>query len=194
MPSSPTHPAPKLPNKTKAPAPVVFYEAHNYSPEESVGNLMRQILGVLAEDIELHLAHTDLTNAQWMPLYKVFSGQASSVAELARQCHLDTGAMTRMLDRLEAKGLCQRVRSDTDRRVVNIALTDAGNQAAQDIPRVLSGVQNTHLAGFNAEEFETLKGFLRRILANAQTAAAQPAPLSSHQLSPEPDPGATDAL
>jgi DNA-binding MarR family transcriptional regulator len=172
----------------------VFYEAHNYRPEESVGNLMRQILGALADNIELHLAHTDLTNAQWMPLYKVFSGQASSVAELARQCHLDTGAMTRMLDRLEAKGLCQRVRSDTDRRVVNIALTDAGRQAAQDIPRVLSGVQNTHLAGFNAQEFETLKGFLRRILANAQTPAAQPAPTRNPPFSTEPDSGATDAL
>ena len=194
MPSSPPSSAPKTPSTSQAPAPTVFYEAHNYRPEESVGNLMRQILGALADNIELHLAHTDLTNAQWMPLYKVFSGQASSVAELARQCHLDTGAMTRMLDRLEAKGLCQRVRSDTDRRVVNIALTDAGKQAAQDIPRVLSGVQNTHLAGFNAQEFETLKGFLRRILANAQTSAAQPAPTLPPHFSSEQDPGATDAL
>jgi DNA-binding MarR family transcriptional regulator len=194
MPSSPPSSAPKTPRTSQAPAPTVFYEAHNYRPEESVGNLMRQILGALADNIELHLAHTDLTNAQWMPLYKVFSGQASSVAELARQCHLDTGAMTRMLDRLEAKGLCQRVRSDTDRRVVNIALTDAGKQAAQDIPRVLSGVQNTHLAGFNAQEFETLKGFLRRILANAQTPAAQPTPTLSSHFSSEQDPGATDAL
>lgn len=194
MPSTPASSSPQKPRKTQAPAPVVFYEAHNYSPEESVGNLMRQILGALADNIELHLSHTDLTNAQWMPLYKVFSGQASSVAELARQCHLDTGAMTRMLDRLEAKGLCQRVRSDTDRRVVNIALTDAGKQAAQDIPRVLSGVQNTHLAGFNAQEFETLKGFLRRILANAQTSAAQPAPTLPPHFSSEQDPGATDAL
>ena len=194
MPSSPPSSAPKTPRTSQAHAPTVFYEAHNYRPEESVGNLMRQILGALADNIELHLAHTDLTNAQWMPLYKVFSGQASSVAELARQCHLDTGAMTRMLDRLEAKGLCQRVRSDTDRRVVNIALTDAGKQAAQDIPRVLSGVQNTHLAGFNAQEFETLKGFLRRILANAQTPAAQPTPTLSSHFSSEQDPGATDAL
>ena len=175
MPSSPPSSAPKTPRTRQAPAPTVFYEAHNYRPEESVGNLMRQILGALADNIELHLAHTDLTNAQWMPLYKVFSGQASSVAELARQCHLDTGAMTRMLDRLEAKGLCQRVRSDTDRRV-------------------LSGVQNTHLAGFNAQEFETLKGFLRRILANAQTSAAQPTPTLSSHFSSEQDPGATDAL
>ena len=91
------------------------------------------------------------------------------MAELARECHLDAGAMTRTLDRLEAKGLCRRVRSQADRRVVHIELTDAGRLAAAGIPAVLSRVQNAHLAGFSVEEFETLKAFLRRILGNAQT-------------------------
>jgi DNA-binding MarR family transcriptional regulator len=84
---------------------------------------------------------------------------------------LDAGAMTRMLDRLEAKALCKRVRSETDRRVVNIELTAAGTKAASDIPRILSGVQNAHLAGFNTQEFETLREYLRRILNNAQSIA-----------------------
>ena len=94
------------------------------------------------------------------------------MAELARECTLDAGAMTRTLDRLEAKGLCKRVRSETDRRVVNIELTPAGTQAASDLPEILSGVQNAHLAGFSAEEFQTLRDYLRRILNNAQTIAS----------------------
>ena len=155
----------------KTPPECIFYRAESYTPEDSVGYLMRQILGMVSQDIERHLAHTDLTNAQWIPLYKVYSRQASTVAELARQCHLDAGAMTRTLDRLEAKGLCKRVRSETDRRVVNIELTPAGTQAASDIPEILSGVQNAHLTGFNAEEFETLREYLRRILNNAQSIA-----------------------
>jgi DNA-binding MarR family transcriptional regulator len=91
------------------------------------------------------------------------------VAELARECQLDAGAMTRTLDRLEAKGLCRRERSDSDRRVVNINLTDAGRTAAAEIPHVLSRVQNANLSGFSTDEFETLKGYLRRILVNGQT-------------------------
>lgn len=149
--------------------PPCFYQAKNYRPEESVGYLMRQILNGLAQDVEQQLAHTDLTNAQWIPLHKLHSGQASTVAELARECRLDAGAMTRTLDRLEAKGLCKRVRSEADRRVVHIELTDAGKTAAADIPHALSRVQNNSLSGFSQEEFETLKGFLRRILANGQT-------------------------
>ncbi len=145
-----------------------FYRADAYATDESVGYLMRRVVTAVAQEIDRELASCDLTNAQWLPLFKLFLGKASTVAELARECHLDAGAMTRLLDRLEAKGLCRRVRSVGDRRVVNIELTDEGQVAAQRIPGVLSRVQNAHLTGFSVEEFETLKGLLRRILNNAQ--------------------------
>ncbi|MBI2750749.1 MAG: MarR family transcriptional regulator [Burkholderiales bacterium] len=149
------------------PAPVDFYRANGYRPEESAGYLMRQILNTVSQEVDLQLAHTGLTNAQWIPLFKLFVGQASTPAELARECRLDAGAMTRTLDRMEAKGLCRRERSASDRRVVTITLTEAGREAAQVIPEVLSRVQNAHLAGFSRDEFELLKSFLRRILVNA---------------------------
>lgn len=156
--------------------PAAFYCAKGYRPEDSMGYLMRQILNGVAQQIEDQLSHTELTNAQWIPLFKLYMGTASTVAELARECQLDAGAMTRTLDRLEAKGLCRRARSDTDRRVVNINLTDAGRSAAAEIPHVLSHVQNANLLGFSTEEFETLKGFLRRILANGQAIKKESTP------------------
>jgi DNA-binding MarR family transcriptional regulator len=154
-----------------------FYCTRDYVPEDSIGYLMRRVLGLVAQEVERQLEASDLTNAQWVPLLKLFMGSASTVAELARECHLDAGAMTRLLDRLEAKGLCQRVRSVADRRVVNIELTPAGREAARGIPAVLCQIQNAHLAGFSSEEFETLKGFLRRILDNAQAQASIQAPI-----------------
>jgi DNA-binding MarR family transcriptional regulator len=160
------NPAPSSPTRTKA--PEAFYCAKDYRPEDSMGYLMRQILNGVAQQVELQLAHTELTNAQWIPLFKLYMGKASTVAELARECQLDAGAMTRTLDRLEAKDLCRRVRSESDRRVVNIALTGAGRIAAAEIPHVLSRVQNANLSGFSSQEFETLKSYLRRILANGQ--------------------------
>lgn len=154
-------------SSTDSNATALFYNATDYRPEESAMYLMRQILTLVAQEVELLLQPAGLTNAQWIPLFKLYSGHASTAAELARACNLDGGAMTRTLDRLEAKGLCQRVRSDQDRRIVHIELTEAGRLAAQNIPAVLSAVQNAHLAGFTPEEFATLKEFLRRILANA---------------------------
>ena len=108
--------------------------------------------------------------------FKLYRGCSSTVAELARECDHDAGSMTRMLDRLEAKDLCQRVRSVADRRVVNIELTPNGVAAAQEIPAILSKVQNNYLSGFTLEEWQTLQGYLRRILETAQTLNANAAP------------------
>jgi len=158
------------------PEPVNFYQLENYRPEDSVGYLMRQILASMAHEIDTQLADSDLTNAQWMPILKLHLGHASTVAELARACDLDTGAMTRLLDRLEAKGLCKRIRSETDRRVVNIALTAVGTEVAKGIPQVLCNVLNRHLRGLSAEEFSTLKNLLTRVRANTIEAGVAHAP------------------
>lgn len=158
-------------------AAIEFYCAEGYIPETGVGYLIRQVMTAVAQEVERQLEPSDLTNAQWVPLFKLFIGKASTVAELARECQLDAGAMTRLLDRLETKGLCRRVRSVADRRVVNIELTPAGREAAAGIPAVLCRVQNAHLAGFSLEEFQTLKSFLRRILDNAHAQpGSQPVP------------------
>lgn len=168
-----------IPKATSAPAdavrrPPVFYRAESYSTEESIGYLMRRIVTAVGQAVETRMCEPGSpTYPQWVPLYKLHAGAATTVAELARACELDTGAMTRLLDRLEAKGLCRRVRSLEDRRVVNIELTDEGRAAAKEVPYVLSRVQNEHLAGFTAEEWEQLKGYLRRILDNAQALAAR---------------------
>lgn len=145
----------------------VFYRPDSYKPEDSIGYLMRRILDTVADAVEDELEPEGLTNAQWMPLVKLLMGHASTVAELARQCRLDVGGMTRMLDRLETKGLVRRERSLEDRRVVNLALTPEGLVAAGKIPAVLCGVQNAHMRGFTEEEFTLLRSMLRRILENA---------------------------
>ena len=159
-------------DESKACLAVEFYKALGYDPQQSVGYMMRRILSTVALEVERELETSDLTNAQWVPLLKLYMGSATTVAELARECELDAGAMTRLLDRIEAKGLCKRVRSSQDRRVVNLELTPAGLDAAQKIPSVLCRVQNAHLAGFTETEWETLKGLLTRILSNAQAIQA----------------------
>jgi len=149
-----------------------FYRPENYLPHDSVAFLMRQTLAAMAAEVDRRLEPCGLTSAQWVPLLMLHMGQASMVAELARQCHLDAGGMTRLLDRLEAKGLVRRVRSSADRRVVNLELTPEGREAAKGIPAILCGVQNAALSGFTEQEWQTLRQLLARMLANAQ--ALQP--------------------
>ena len=153
---------------------ITFYQPDNYQPDESAAYLMRQILTLVSAEVDRALEPAGLTNAQWVPLVKLHMGHASTVAELARECKLDTGAMTRTLDRLEGKGLVARVRSSEDRRVVNLELTAEGREAAKDIPAVLCNVQNAFLQGLSVAEWQQLKDLLRRILANGQALHGEP--------------------
>ena len=161
---------------------LAFYCPTDYSPNESVGHLMRRIISLVGHSVERELEPSGLTNAQWVPLLKLQMELASSVAELARQCDLDAGSMTRLLDRLEAKDLVRRCRSVDDRRVVKLELTAAGRLAAKQIPAALCGIQNQLLAGFSADEWHTLKGYLRRMLDTAQQIQSQSPALPATRL------------
>jgi DNA-binding MarR family transcriptional regulator len=144
-----------------------FYRPETWRREESIGYLMGRIMTIVKEAVDHELQPSDLTHAQWVPLLKLHMGEASTVAELARECQVDVGAMTRTLDRLETKGLVERVRSTGDRRVVNLELTHEGRETAKKIPAVLCRVQNAHLAGFTEDEWQLLKGLLTRVLDTA---------------------------
>jgi DNA-binding MarR family transcriptional regulator len=143
-----------------------FYNDANYRALESVGYLLKRAHHSLVRSMDSRMQEYDLTGLQWGPLLLIAKGRVDTVAACAREAGVDASTMTRMLDRLEAKGLIRRIRSAADRRVVNIELTAAGGAAAEKIPRELARVLNHHLRGFSAEEFETLKNLLRRVERN----------------------------
>ena len=163
-------PIPELP---ECPA---FYVPGQHRPDQSVGFLMRKVLGSVLAQVDAQLSAYDLTYVQWLPLYKLVMKEGNTVAGLARELLIDPGAMTRSLDRLEAKGLVRRERSTEDRRVVHLVLTDEGRKVARKVPSVLAGVLNGHLRGFSEAEWQLLLEFLNRMLANGETLRRDPAP------------------
>lgn len=150
-------------------APVDFYAPGAYRAEDGVGSLMKRIAASMVQRADKRLEPHGLTSTQWAPLLRLQQvGGQSTVAELSRWLVTDAGAMTRPLDRLEMKGLCKRVRSTEDRRVVLVELTPDGEKAIAGVPQVLCNVMNAHLAGFSRDEWQTLTGYLRRIAATAE--------------------------
>ncbi len=107
------------------PTPL-FYDPDHFQPQDSVGYLMRKVLSSIRTQADARVATHDLTYAQWLPLYMISRCKDTTVASLARDLETDPASMTRALDRLEAKGLVVRERSTTDRRVVQLALTEEG--------------------------------------------------------------------
>lgn len=145
-----------------------FYQAETYRVEDSVGYLVNRLAQTIARELDRRMIDLGLTDAQWKPMFMLYQGGCSTAADLSRiACH-DTGAVTRLIDRLEAKELLRRVRSADDRRVVNLELTDAGRKIAAEVPKIIVCLANQVLAGFSPDEFEQFKALLGRALANVR--------------------------
>ena len=110
----------------------------------------------------------ELTAMQWEPFLLLHLGRADTVAALAREGNANCSAMTRLLDRLEEKGLVRRQRSDVDRRVVHLGLTEKGREVGDAIEPLVNAELNGHLRGFSETEVATLLQLLGRMLRNGQ--------------------------
>jgi len=143
------------------------YTVKTYSSAESIGYLLKRAGSQLSVTIDRRLAEFDMTHAQLGIFMKLLPGNLNTAADLAREFAMDTGAMTRLLDRLEEKGFVQRCRSTADRRVVEVALSEKGHEMAEQMIQVAVDALNHHLRGFTSDEVNQFKEFLRRMIANA---------------------------
>lgn len=132
----------------------------------SVAHLIAQIRQKLVESVEQELAPLGLTHAQFVVVVQLANGMAGTPAEFCRLLNYDSGAMTRLLDRIEEKGIIRRVRSTQDRRSVGLELTDKGHELYPSIVPLVLGVNNRLLQGFSKSETQMLEQFLQRMLAN----------------------------
>jgi DNA-binding MarR family transcriptional regulator len=153
--------------------PFPPYDGDRYDLAHSVGYQLHLLMAAMRREIESRMAALGLTDAQWRPLWLLASGRATTANEVARLLEMDAGAVTRLLDRLEAKALVERVRSDADRRVTHLHLTAAGRQAVQGVPHVLAQVNNDYLRGFTEAEWRELLALVARLQANGAALAAQ---------------------
>ncbi|TDQ89786.1 MarR family winged helix-turn-helix transcriptional regulator [Paraburkholderia silvatlantica] len=134
--------------------------------EPSLGYFLSTARNVLAGRIDRAVAPLGLTSSQIGVILLLWFERASTPNEMSRALSYDTGSMTRMLDRLEKKGFLERQRSQADRRVVELALTDQGRTAAQQLPDLIAAEMSGQLRGFSPEEVATLVHLLQRFIAN----------------------------
>jgi DNA-binding MarR family transcriptional regulator len=143
-------------------------DPREYQLGESVGYLISRVKSTLSNLVtQRSMAELGITSQQGSILFMVASGKCLLAAELAREYGIDASAVTRLIDRLEKRGLLTRVRSNEDRRVVRLALTPEGEAIAARMPAIFNGVLDSLLGGFSAEEVGFLKSMLRRVLVNA---------------------------
>jgi len=152
-------------------APVKTAPAHAAAPRPAapahgVIRLINRARVELIDAMERELAPYDITAAQLIVLASVASQEADSAAALCKSISYDPGAMTRMIDRLEQKGLVRRIPNPEDRRAMSVEITVAGKALYPQLLEVKERVQAQFLRGFSADEVRVLEGLLTRLIDN----------------------------
>jgi DNA-binding MarR family transcriptional regulator len=136
---------------------------------QSIGFMLTKARNLVAADMDAALKPIDVTSQQMGIVLWLSRGVATTPFEMSRHLSIDTGLMTRMLDKLEAKGLLKRTRSNTDRRVFDLTLTRKGEAVAAEIPDIALPVLNGCVKSFTKAEFKELLRLLGKFI-DADTA------------------------
>ena len=100
-------------------------------------------------------ANFDITVEQFHVLRYVRKG-TGSLSELASAKNISRPAMSQAVDILVKKGLLTRVQSTQDRRYVELALTDAGNNLLDTVFRETRKWMKERMCDLSAEDLETM--------------------------------------
>lgn len=92
----------------------------------AIANGLRPLLLRLNRDLRRELAGVGITGGQAALLHQIRRTPGVGVRELAARERVSPPAMSGYIDRLEAAGLVERVRSQSDRRRVGLLVTPAG--------------------------------------------------------------------
>ncbi len=109
-----------------------------------------------------YLDEIDLTYTQYITMMVLWEYGKMNVKALGERLYLDSGTLTPLLKKLEAKGLVIRKRSDKDERNMTVSLTEAGMQLrekAVSIPEAMDSCIN-----LTREDMLTLSSILYKIL------------------------------
>jgi DNA-binding MarR family transcriptional regulator len=107
-----------------------------------------------------------VTGQQAWIIFLLASGRCSSPSGIAQECDIDLSAVTRILDRVEKRGLLRRIRSTEDRRLIHIQLTESGRLLAERVPQIVDSVFQHAQSGLTTTEVGFLNSLLRRIHLN----------------------------
>lgn len=133
----------------------------------TLGLLFRQLRDAMwaRMERELQAAGHELTFSQFIVLRHLAAGPAG-ITDLARAAELNPGAMTRLVDRLQARQLVERSADPSDRRAIQVTLTVAGAALCKDVDHCGERVRMQALDGLDAGERAQLLTLLDRVRDN----------------------------
>jgi DNA-binding MarR family transcriptional regulator len=157
-----------------------YYDLQTLEPGRSVGFLVKRCGVLMTQVAEQRFEKLAISFTQWLVLVNLTSQEHFSATRLSGELGYDMGALTRVVDELERRGLARRERSRRDRRAVEIAITAAGRKEALAGKQVIVELLNELVEPLSAREVDTLIALLQRLFQHLLHATGSaPSPLPS---------------
>ncbi|GGB42663.1 MarR family transcriptional regulator [Virgibacillus dakarensis] len=112
--------------------------------------------------------HTKLgfSRSEVLVLYKLHRDGQQRASELARVLSITTGGLTGITDKLVDGGYIERNRTDQDRRVVYLTITENGQEILRNLYVTRKAFMERLFAGISKEELAMFKTTATKLLAN----------------------------
>jgi DNA-binding MarR family transcriptional regulator len=141
---------------------------------DHLGYWLRRLSDEVHARFEKQLAEHGVTVAQWAVLITVYRGDATTTREAARYIDIDVGAVSRLVDRLIAKGLMSREPDPASRRTLRLALTDAGRDLTPHLVEIADRNDAHFFAHLDPGQRLQLEEWIRHLVGD--THPESPAP------------------
>jgi DNA-binding MarR family transcriptional regulator len=115
-----------------------------------------------------------ITTLQYTALSVLVDHPGMTAAQLGRRSFVSTQAANEMIGLLESKGLVEREPSSSDRRKLDIHLTDKGLAALRACDRGVERFEALVLADLDDEERQGFREMLQRCYASLRDVPADP--------------------
>jgi len=117
---------------------------------------------------ETNLSEMGLSLAEFRVLKVLFETGPRLMVTLAMEQGMTAPGMTMVVDKLEEAGLVRRVRSDADRRAINVAITGKGGEKLKRATKLHDRFVERATEGMSTQEIDSFITTLNRVLGAAQ--------------------------
>ncbi|MDR3418657.1 MAG: MarR family transcriptional regulator [Nevskia sp.] len=145
-----------------------YYHTDGYAARNSVGYLVKRAHGLILDAMEPAMAEHGLSFTQFAVLMSLRDNLAINPKDICTALRHDSGALTRVIDQLEERGWVERKRSSSDRRAIELHLTDGGREALKSAIPVVVDNLNGSLRDFSHAEIEGLLRLLNKLVLGVQ--------------------------
>ncbi|WP_077393859.1 MarR family winged helix-turn-helix transcriptional regulator [Clostridium saccharobutylicum] len=130
---------------------------------ECINFLLTKAQQVVFQSLKARLAKFDVTPVQYGILKCLWDEEYQTPKQISEILSLDSSTITGLLDRMENKGLIQRVPNKNDRRTLNVVITEEGLKYRKEIEQIIDDLNKDFLERFSEEDQKQLKNALRTI-------------------------------